>query len=85
LDWRNPATRDAIVLLALTAILFAVAHVFDLPPHLLQFGLDHADWEVDDLIFVVFVLSVALMVFAFRRYRDSSAEIRARIRAEAEA
>jgi diguanylate cyclase (GGDEF)-like protein len=65
--------------------IFAIAHFFDLPPHLLQFGLDHAEWEVDDLIFVVFVLSVGSMVFGFRRYRDLSREIDARVEAEREA
>jgi diguanylate cyclase (GGDEF)-like protein len=85
LDWRISATRDAILLLGIGIIIFAFAHVFDLPPHLLQFGLDHADWEVDDLIFVVFMLSVALMIFGFRRYKDLSSEMKARISAESEA
>ena len=85
LDWRRPHTRDALVLLAAGGVIFAVAHFFDLPPHLLQFGIDHADWEVDDLIFVVFMLSIALMIYGFRRYRDLSREIGARIKAEREA
>jgi diguanylate cyclase (GGDEF)-like protein len=85
LDWRISATRDAIILLGIGLIIFAFAHVFDLPPYLLQFGLDHADWEVDDLIFVVFMLSVALMIFGFRRYKDLSSEMKARIGAESEA
>ena len=85
LDRRFSATRDALLLLGAGIIIFAFAHVYDLPPHLLQFGLDYADWEVDDAIFVVFMLSVALMVYGFRRYRDLSVEIKARISAESEA
>jgi diguanylate cyclase (GGDEF)-like protein len=85
LDWRVSATRDAILLFGIGIIIFAFAHVYDLPPHLLQFGLDHADWEVDDAIFVVFMLSVALMIYGFRRYRDLSVEMKARISAESEA
>jgi diguanylate cyclase (GGDEF)-like protein len=85
LDRRFSATRDALLLLGAGIIIFGFAHVYDLPPHLLQFGLDYADWEVDDAIFVVFMLSVALMVYGFRRYRDLSAEIKARINAESEA
>jgi diguanylate cyclase (GGDEF)-like protein len=84
-DWRIPATRDAILLLGIGIIIFAFADIFDLPPYLLQFGLDHADWEVDDLIFVVFMLSVALMIFGYRRYKDLAAEMKARISAESEA
>ena len=85
LHWRFAATRDAILLLGIGIIIFAFADVYDLPPHLLQFGLDHADWEVDDVIFVVFMLSIALMVYGFRRYRDLSVEMKARISAETEA
>jgi Diguanylate cyclase, GGDEF domain len=85
LDLRVSATRDAILLFGIGIIIFAFAHVYDLPPHLLEFGLDHADWEVDDAIFVVFMLSVALMIYGFRRYRDLSVEMKARISAESEA
>jgi diguanylate cyclase (GGDEF)-like protein len=80
--WKRPHTRDAAILIAIALITYAVAHVFDLPPYLLQFGLDHADWEVDDLIFVVFILSASVMIYGFRRYRDLAREIEARIEAE---
>jgi diguanylate cyclase (GGDEF)-like protein len=85
LDWRVSATRDAILLFGIGIIIFAFAHVYDLPPHLLQFGLDHADWEVDDAISVVFMLSIGSMIYGFRRYRDLSVEMKARISAESEA
>src|SRR6202023_3843052 len=84
LDRSQSQKRDALVLLGAGLAIFAVAHCYDLPPHLLQFGLDHADWEVDDAIFVVFMLSVALMIYGFRRYRDLSVEMKARISAESE-
>jgi hypothetical protein len=58
IDWHHRHTRDALVLLATGMATFALAHFYDLPPQLLQFGLDYADWEMDDLIFVVFMLSV---------------------------
>src|SRR5580700_10415814 len=44
----------------------------------------HADWEIDDVIFVVLILSAAMLVYGFRRYRDLSAEITARRTAELE-
>jgi hypothetical protein len=69
LDWSFAATRDPNLLLGIGSI-FALAHVYDLPPHLLQFGSGYADREVDDAIFVVFMPSVALMVYGFRRHRD---------------
>lgn len=57
-DWRRRDTRDAIVLLSLAALAFVAAHFFDLAPKLFQFAVDYASWEVDDMIFVVFVLSI---------------------------
>jgi diguanylate cyclase (GGDEF)-like protein len=85
LDWKRPHTRDALVLLVAGIAIFFVAHFFDLPPHLLRFGLDYADWEVDDIIFVIFMLSVAMMIYGLRRYMDLSREIHARAEAEHEA
>src|SRR5665213_467799 len=84
-DWKRRDTRDALVLLAIGIITFLLADRYDLPPHLLQFGLDYADWEMDDLIFVFFMLSAALMIYGFRRYQDLSREIKARTAAELEA
>jgi diguanylate cyclase (GGDEF)-like protein len=84
-NWHHRHTRDALVILGIGAIIFALADIYELPPHLLQFGLDHADWEIDDLIFVVFMLSAAMMIYGFRRYQDLAREIKARTVAELEA
>src|ERR1700691_4449505 len=84
-DLRRSDTRDAIILLGLTVLSYVGAHTYDLAPKLFQFGIDYAEWEFDDIIFVVFFMSIAVMVYAFRRYRDLSREIKARIGAELEA
>jgi hypothetical protein len=84
-DWKRRDIRDALVLLAVGIVTFLLADAYNLPPHLLQFGLDYADWEMDDLIFVFFMLSVAMMIYGFRRYQDLSREITARVAAEREA
>src|SRR5882724_3840033 len=83
--WQQRHTRDALLLMGIGLLTYAAAHFYDLPPHLLQFGLDHADWEMDDLIFVAFILSAGFMIYGFRRYRDLAREIKARIEAEEEA
>jgi diguanylate cyclase (GGDEF)-like protein len=85
LDWRRPETIEAIVILGIASLAYAVAGFYDLPPKLLQFGLDYADREVDDIIFVVLVLSLAMMIYGFRRYRDLAKEMKARISAELDA
>jgi hypothetical protein len=51
-DWKRRDIRDALALLAIGIVTFLFADAYDLPPRLLQFGLDYADWEMDDLIFV---------------------------------
>ncbi len=83
--WKKPYARDAMLLLALALVTYAVAHVYQLPPYLLQFGLDHPEWELDDLIFVVFIVSAAVMTYGIRRYRDVVRENKARIEAEEQA
>ena len=83
--WQEPHLRDGILLLGLVLVTYVVAHVYQLPPYLLQFALDHPGWEVDDLIFVVFIVSAAVMAYGIRRYRDVVRENKARIDAEDEA
>ena len=85
MDWSQSQTRDGLGLLGAGLAIFAIAHFYDLPPLLLQFGLDHTEWEVDDAIFVVFMLSVGLIIYGYRRYKDLAREITGRIAAEGEA
>jgi diguanylate cyclase (GGDEF)-like protein len=52
---------------------------------LFQFGIAHADQEADDVIFVMFIVGIAMTVFGVRRYQDLSSEIKARTAAERDA
>jgi len=69
----------------MAVLAFVLAHFNELPLKLFQFGADYADWEFDDLIFMVFVMSAPMIVYGYRRYQDVSHEIKARISAELEA
>jgi diguanylate cyclase (GGDEF)-like protein len=84
-DLRRSDTRDGVALLGAAILAYVAAHTYDLAPKLFQLGIDYAEWELDDAIFVLFVMSIAMMVYAFRRYRDLSKEIKSRISAELEA
>jgi uncharacterized membrane protein YciS (DUF1049 family) len=77
--WGRSATRDVIVLLVVTVLASAVAHLYDLPPIVFQFVVEHADYEVDDLIFVVFVLNIAMLICGVRRYRKARSELAQRV------
>jgi diguanylate cyclase (GGDEF)-like protein len=82
IDWSRRDLRDGVVIFGVALAIYAWAHFDDVPPKLFQFGMDNADYEVDDAIFVVFIMSIALMIFAWRRMRDLSREIKARRAAE---
>src|ERR1700720_102307 len=82
---RRRHVRDAIVLFGITLIAFAFADSYDLPPRVFQLALDYASWQVDNLILMSVVSSIALMIYGFRRNQDLSREIKARRGAELEA
>ena len=63
LDWKRRDTRDAIVIVGLAIFTFVVGTINDLTLALFQFGIAHADQEADDIIFVVFILGIAMTVF----------------------
>src|SRR3984893_423412 len=77
--------RDAIVLLGIAVVAFACSGIYDLPDIIFNFGMKYDNWRVDDIIFVIFGLGIAWMVYGFRRYQDVSHEIKTRISAELEA
>jgi len=81
----RPATLDAIVICMLSAILFSIEYFYDLAPQLFQFALDYREWEVDNFVFVVFVMSLGSAIFSYRRVRELAVEMRARRSAELEA
>jgi diguanylate cyclase (GGDEF)-like protein len=81
-DWQRRDVRDGVAIAGLTLAIYAWAHFDEVPPKLFQFGMDHADWEVDDAIFIVFMLSIALVVYAWRRLHDLQNEVKARRAAE---
>jgi diguanylate cyclase (GGDEF)-like protein len=83
-DWRRREVIDAAVIIGFLVLMYVVSDHYDLPAKLFQFARDHADWDVDDLIFVVMTLSIALLVYVNRRRRDLATEIIARRSAEAE-
>jgi diguanylate cyclase (GGDEF)-like protein len=70
-DWGRPATRDAVALLGGTVLAYLAVHFYDLPPKVFQFALDYSEWEVDDLIFVAFVVNIGVLVCGGRRYREA--------------
>ena len=47
--------------------------------------MDHEEWEIDNLIFVIFVMSIGFAIFSYRRVKELAVEMKARRSAELEA
>jgi diguanylate cyclase (GGDEF)-like protein len=85
IDWRRREIRDSAVIFGIFAAIWACTHWFDLAPRFFQFGINHADWEIDDLTFTFCLMSIVLVIYSFRRIKDLSREVKARVVAETEA
>lgn len=81
----RPATLDAAVITIAVAVIYAFSDFYDLPPKLFQLGTDYADWDLDDAIFIIFVMSIGFAIFSYRRVKELSIEMKARRVAELEA
>jgi len=81
----RPSTFD-IIIIAIAGVAILIAEfAFELAPQVFQFALDNADWEVDNLFFMIFVLSIGFAIFSYRRVKELAVEIMARRSAELEA
>jgi diguanylate cyclase (GGDEF)-like protein len=81
----RPGTVDAIIIIVFCVIMFVMDYYYDLAPQLFQFANDYREWEIDNLIFVAFVASIAMVIFSYRRVRELAFEMKARRGAELEA
>jgi diguanylate cyclase (GGDEF)-like protein len=84
-DWNRRDVREGLLITALALATYSFAHFFELPPKLFQFAIDNADYEIDDAIFVLFIMSIALAVYVYRRLQDLYREVEARRTAESNA
>jgi diguanylate cyclase (GGDEF)-like protein len=82
-SWRG--RLDAIIISVFGVIIFFVDYLNGLAPRLFQFAVDYNEYEIDNLIFVVFVMSFGFALFSYRRVRELAVEMKARRGAELEA
>jgi diguanylate cyclase (GGDEF)-like protein len=81
----HPATKDIVIISISSVIIFIVEYFYDLAPILFQFAMIHEEWEIDNAIFVVFVMSIGFAIFSYRRVKELSVEMKGRRSAELEA
>jgi diguanylate cyclase (GGDEF)-like protein len=82
---RRSGVRDALTILAVGIVSFAIVEYWELPDHIFSFLLAHADWQIDDIAIAMIVVGMATLFLYARRLRELSHEIRARALAEIEA
>ena len=81
----RPATLDAIIVFIFVVVIFSVEYYYDFAPKLFEFAIEYQEWEIDNLIFVVFVMSIGFAIFSYRRMKELTVEMKARRSAEMEA
>jgi len=73
---------DVTIILIISAIIGVADYFYDLAPKLFEFGLKYKAWEIDNLILVVFMMSIGLAAFSYRRVKELAVEMKARRSAE---
>lgn len=84
LQLKNKASNDLLVIALLAILLFAVSVWFDISDLILRWIFQHDTWEFHELFTVAPFLIVAFAVYAWRRNRELTEQIRRREKAEAE-
>lgn len=76
---------DVVIIFISSAIIFFVESHYDIAPKLSQFATTHKEWEIDNLIFVLLLMSIGFAIFSYRRMKELTVEMNARRSAELEA
>jgi diguanylate cyclase (GGDEF)-like protein len=84
IDWRRRDVKDAIVISVLAIVAFAISIALDLYDHVNAFVLKHEDLKLDELLMMSSIISIALIIYGYRRFNDLSREMAARRKAEIE-
>lgn len=79
------STIDAITISIFGVIIFIVEYNYEFAAAFFQFAIDHEAWEIDNIVFVIFILGIGFAIFSYRRVKELAIEMTARRRAEMEA
>ncbi|QYZ78273.1 PAS domain S-box protein [Methanofollis formosanus] len=75
---RTPTGRDALVLLIVGAALFLIASFTDAFEILVGFTRTYEEWEIDEFLTAVLLLSGGFTIFSLRRWNELKTEVQAR-------
>ena len=85
IDWSRRDTKDAVVIFGSAIVGFFIVIRTSLYEAVDAFVVKHDAWHLDDLLMISAIMSIALIAFGYRRFKDLSKEIGARGNAEQEA
>ena len=85
IDWFRRDIKDALVIFGTATVGFVIVIQTGLYEAVDAFVVKYDAWHLDDLILISAMMSIALVVFGYRRFKDLSKEISARGTAEREA
>jgi diguanylate cyclase (GGDEF)-like protein len=83
--WSRRDVKEAVVIFGVALLVFIVAVQTQLYEALDAYVMAHDRWHLDDVLIVSATISIALVIYGYRRFRDLSNEMKARARAETEA
>jgi diguanylate cyclase (GGDEF)-like protein len=83
--WSRREMKEALLIFGVTLVVFIIVAQTQLFEKLNDYLLAHDNWHLDDLLLVSSIVSIALVIYGYRRFSDLSNEMRARSKAEIEA
>ncbi len=81
---KSSSVRDIVVIALVSIVVFALSAAFDVFDKVISWVYRHETWQLDELFTVSVFLVFAFTVYAWRRHRELTEEIRHRQAAEAE-
>lgn len=79
---RRRAVLDLALIAAVTVGFFVLAGQWEISERIARWGYGREHWQADELPLTLLVLSLSLVVFAWRRWRELAIEVKARRAAE---
>jgi signal transduction histidine kinase len=83
--FRNKTYRDVAVLVAVGLVAFALAVAFNAFEIFAKWSERHEEWQADEFFALAVIMSFALGLFSWRRWRETNREAAERRKAEEEA
>ncbi len=79
---RTNATNELVIILIFSAVVFAIALIFDIFEKLDEFCAQFKYLRLDEILVVLMLLGFAFGIFSMRRWRELKQEVAERIKAE---